>query len=56
MAAERGSQLFDYRYMARYRSCRWVTRNPQPLLIRATGGQHGGSSYLTEHGRALVRL
>jgi len=28
----------------------------QPLLIRATGGQHGGGSYLTEQGRALVRL
>jgi len=28
----------------------------QPLLIRTTGGQHGGGSYLTEHGRQLVRL
>jgi molybdate transport system regulatory protein len=28
----------------------------KPLLIRATGGQHGGGSYLTEHGRELVRL
>lgn len=28
----------------------------KPQLIRAPGGQHGGSSYLTEHGRALVRL
>jgi molybdate transport system regulatory protein len=27
-----------------------------PLLIRATGGSHGGGSYLTEHGRELVRL
>jgi molybdate transport repressor ModE-like protein len=23
----------------------------QPLLIRAIGGQHGGGSYLTAHGR-----
>ena len=28
----------------------------KPLLIRATGGQHGGGSHLTEHGRQLVRL
>lgn len=28
----------------------------QPLLIRSTGGLHGGGSYLTEHGRRLVRL
>jgi molybdate transport system regulatory protein len=28
----------------------------KPLLIRATGGQHGGGSHLTEHGRTLVRL
>jgi molybdate transport system regulatory protein len=28
----------------------------KPLLIRATGGPHGGGSTLTEHGRALVRL
>jgi len=28
----------------------------QPLLIRSTGGQHGGGSCLTEHGRQLVRL
>lgn len=28
----------------------------QPLLIRSTGGQHGGGSCLTEHGRELVRL
>jgi molybdate transport system regulatory protein len=28
----------------------------KPLLIRTTGGQHGGGSYLTEHGRSLVRL
>ncbi|HEX2791352.1 MAG TPA: TOBE domain-containing protein [Steroidobacteraceae bacterium] len=28
----------------------------KPLLIRTTGGQHGGGSHLTEHGRALVRL
>src|ERR1700692_3429775 len=28
----------------------------KPLLIRATGGQHGGGSYLTEHGHRLVRL
>jgi molybdate transport system regulatory protein len=28
----------------------------KPLLIRSTGGQHGGGSYLTEHGRQLVRL
>lgn len=28
----------------------------QPLVLRATGGQHGGGSHLTEHGRAAVRL
>jgi molybdate transport system regulatory protein len=28
----------------------------QPLLIRATGGPHGGGSYLTQHGRDAVRL
>ncbi len=28
----------------------------KPLLIRTTGGQHGGGSHLTEHGRQLVRL
>src|SRR5271169_2838305 len=28
----------------------------KPLLIRATGGQHGGGSQLTAHGRELVRL
>ena len=28
----------------------------KPLLIRATGGHHGGGSYLTEHGRQLVCL
>lgn len=28
----------------------------KPLMIRATGGQHGGGSYLTEHGQQLVRL
>ena len=28
----------------------------QPLLIRAPGGQHGGGSHLTEHGRQVVRL
>ena len=28
----------------------------KPLLIRATGGQHGGGSHLTEHGHQLVRL
>jgi molybdate transport system regulatory protein len=28
----------------------------RPLLVRATGGQHGGGSHLTEHGRQLVRL
>lgn len=28
----------------------------KPLLIRAPGGQHGGGSYLTEHGRQVVRL
>jgi molybdate transport system regulatory protein len=27
-----------------------------PLLIRVTGGPHGGGSHLTEHGRELVRL
>jgi molybdate transport system regulatory protein len=27
-----------------------------PLLVRATGGAHGGGSHLTEHGRELVRL
>jgi molybdate transport system regulatory protein len=27
-----------------------------PLLIRTTGGTHGGGSHLTEHGRELVRL
>ncbi len=28
----------------------------QPLLVRATGGAHGGGSHLTEHGREIVRL
>ena len=28
----------------------------QPLLIRSPGGQHGGGSHLTEHGRQIVRL
>ncbi len=28
----------------------------QPLLIRAPGGQNGGGSHLTEHGRQIVRL
>lgn len=28
----------------------------RPLMIRATGGQRGGGSQLTEHGRDLVRL
>ncbi len=28
----------------------------KPLLIRATGGRHGGGSHLTEHGRSLVQL
>jgi molybdate transport system regulatory protein len=28
----------------------------QPLLIRTPGGQHGGGSRLTEHGRQVVRL
>jgi molybdate transport system regulatory protein len=28
----------------------------EPLLVRATGGARGGGSYLTEHGRQLVRL
>ncbi|MEJ1964553.1 MAG: LysR family transcriptional regulator [Gammaproteobacteria bacterium] len=28
----------------------------RPLLIRAPGGPHGGGSYLTEHGREVVRL
>lgn len=28
----------------------------QPLVTRATGGQHGGGSYLTEHGRQAVAL
>jgi molybdate transport system regulatory protein len=28
----------------------------KPLLVRATGGQHGGGSHLTEHGREVVRL
>jgi molybdate transport system regulatory protein len=28
----------------------------QPLLIRAIGGQHGGGSYLTAHGREIIRL
>lgn len=28
----------------------------QPLLVRATGGPHGGGSHLTAHGRELVRL
>jgi molybdate transport system regulatory protein len=28
----------------------------QPLLIRATGGAHGGGSYLTQHGQDAVRL
>jgi molybdate transport system regulatory protein len=27
-----------------------------PLLVRATGGPHGGGSHLTDHGRELVRL
>ena len=28
----------------------------EPLLIRAIGGQHGGGSSLTQHGRDVVRL
>jgi molybdate transport system regulatory protein len=28
----------------------------QPLLVRSTGGKHGGGSQLTEHGRHVVRL
>ena len=28
----------------------------KPLLIRATGGRHGGGSHLTDHGQQLVRL
>jgi molybdate transport system regulatory protein len=28
----------------------------QPLLVRTTGGIHGGGSQLTEHGRELVHL
>jgi len=28
----------------------------KPVLIRARGVQHGGGSYLTEHGREFVRL
>jgi molybdate transport system regulatory protein len=28
----------------------------KPLLVRATGGRHGGGSHLTEHGQQLVRL
>jgi molybdate transport system regulatory protein len=28
----------------------------KPLLIRATGGQHGGGSRLTEHGHQLIQL
>lgn len=28
----------------------------KPLLVRATGGAHGGGSRLTEHGREVVRL
>lgn len=28
----------------------------QPLVIRATGGQHGGGSHLTEHGKATIAL
>ena len=28
----------------------------RPLMIRATGGRHGGGSQLTAHGRELVRL
>jgi molybdate transport system regulatory protein len=28
----------------------------KPVLIRASGGHHGGGSYLTQHGREIVRL
>jgi molybdate transport system regulatory protein len=28
----------------------------RPLMVRATGGPHGGGSHLTEHGQELVRL
>lgn len=28
----------------------------KPLVVRATGGLHGGGSYITQHGRELVRL
>jgi molybdate transport system regulatory protein len=28
----------------------------KPLLVRATGGEHGGGSRLTEHGREIVKL
>ena len=28
----------------------------KPVVLRATGGQHGGGSRLTEHGRQLVQL
>lgn len=28
----------------------------KPLLVRAAGGEHGGGSRLTEHGREIVRL
>ncbi len=28
----------------------------QPLVIRATGGKHGGGTQLTEHGRKLIAL
>jgi molybdate transport system regulatory protein len=28
----------------------------KPLLVRTTGGEHGGGSRLTDHGREIVRL
>src|SRR5271169_704764 len=28
----------------------------KPILIRASGNHHGAGSYLTEHGREIVRL
>jgi len=30
--------------------------SPAPLVIRATGGRHGGGTRLTDHGRQLVEL
>ncbi len=31
-------------------------QSDQPLVLRATGGKHGGGTQLTDHGRKIVRL